>query len=69
MIPLTIDIWISRSTALNDLIKSFKIEAIDFVIIYVFGMCMVILALAITPTIWIARNKKMADKFREMFKM
>ena len=67
MIPLTTDIWISRSTALNDLIKSFKIEAIDFVIIYVFGMCMVILALAIT--IWIARNKKMADKFREMFKM
>ena len=44
MIPLTTDIWISRSTAFNDLLKSFKIEAIDYVIIYVFGLCMVILA-------------------------
>ena len=44
MVPLTTDIWISRSRAFNDLLKSFKIEAIDFVIIYVFGFCMVILA-------------------------
>ena len=28
-----------------------------------------LVAMAITPTIWIARNKKMADKFREISKL
>ena len=28
-----------------------------------------LVAMAITPTIWITRNKKMTDKFREIFQM
>ena len=44
MASLTIGLWKARSTAFNDLLKSFNVEALDFVIIYVFGFFMVTLA-------------------------
>ena len=40
----SIGLWKARSTAFNDLLKSFNVEAPDFVIIYVFGFFMVTLA-------------------------
>lgn len=41
----SIEIWKARSIAFNDLLRSFNVESIDFVIIYVFGFCMVLSAL------------------------
>ena len=41
----TIEIWKARSVAFHDLLKSFNVESLDFVIIYVFGFCMVLSAL------------------------
>ena len=45
MIPFKANIWISRSTAFNDLIQSFNVEEKDLVIICVFGLSMVMMAL------------------------
>ena len=41
----TIEIWKARSVAFHELLNSFNAESIDFVIIYVFGFCMVLSAL------------------------
>ena len=45
MIPFKANIWISRSTAFNDLMQSSNVEEKDIVIICVFGLSMVMLAL------------------------
>ena len=45
MTPFKANIWISRSTAYNDLIQSFNVEEKDIVIICVFGLSMVMIAL------------------------